>query len=110
MGRPRKFDHEEAAIMYASGLSLREVAAMLGVSNPQVLKACREYGVPTRSMEEALMPFVRHGVARYRKGCRCEVCRAASAAQKRRQRVNSPGYRERQNSLRRANHQKAKAA
>jgi hypothetical protein len=32
----------------------------------------------------------RHGLAGYRKrGCRCDVCRAAAAAQKRRQRGNN---------------------
>jgi hypothetical protein len=41
----------------------------------------------TRPREQYLAESSHHGWKRYRKGCRCEVCRAASAAQKRRQRA-----------------------
>lgn len=35
---------------------------------------------------------IRHGPVRYRKGCRCDVCRAAMARQKREQRARNPEY------------------
>jgi hypothetical protein len=40
-----------------------------------------------RPRDEYLAAAIKHGRQRYKKGCRCEVCRAASAAQKRRQRA-----------------------
>lgn len=49
----RKFDHEEAARLYKSGLSTTQVAKLLGTASSNVLQALRGLGVATRSISEA---------------------------------------------------------
>jgi len=55
-------------------------------ANTEAAREWRHRTGYTRPREQYLADATRHGGKRYRKGCRCEVCRAASAAQKARYR------------------------
>jgi hypothetical protein len=107
---PRQFDRDEARRLYESGLSLRAVAARLGVSNTAVFYGLKAIGVPIRDMKTTQAKYIRHGKSRYKQGCRCEVCRAAVRDSKRRQRARNPEYVARANAKRMERYYRQKEA
>jgi hypothetical protein len=57
-----KFDHQEAARIYQSGLSTTQTAAIFNVSAPSILRALKQEGVQLRSISEAKV--IRHAGAK----------------------------------------------
>jgi hypothetical protein len=110
MSRPRLFDHDEAARLYLKGASAFELGQRYGVHRNSIYQLLDRRGIERRSRIEAGEKRIQHGAARYKKGCRCEVCRAAVAAQKRRQRQNDSGYGARQNRRRMERYREQRAA
>jgi hypothetical protein len=49
----QKINYEEASKLYASGLSINQVAAMLSCSGPTILRALERTGTKTRSISDA---------------------------------------------------------
>ncbi len=66
-------DDDQIARLLTSGLSAREVARQTGANRRRVARVRSERGIPTYTPPEP-----EHGTdARFQRGCRCTLCRAA---------------------------------
>lgn len=61
-----------AAWLYERGWRVNEIAREIGVCRRAVWRDLRALDVPLRGNP------IRHGLARYKAGCRCPVCRDAN--------------------------------
>jgi hypothetical protein len=65
---------------FDAGVSANALSTEFGKSPMAIRKRATRLGIRSAFQQQQ----IRHGINRYRAGCRCEVCRAANAAQMRR--------------------------
>ena len=65
---------------YAEGVASTEIAKRLGRTPEAIRRRASRLGI--RSKFQTLQ--IRHGISRYKHGCRCDICRAANTEAHRR--------------------------